>query len=83
MLHQTAHASVTSSASASFPVTTASFNTNTIDDRKPSFFEFKPHSRPNMVMSYSMLLLVKLENINSELSWINGLDTDVFLLNCI
>ncbi|XP_014518733.1 probable WRKY transcription factor 20 [Vigna radiata var. radiata] len=49
MLHQTAHASVTSSASASFPVTTASFNTNTIDDRKPSFFEFKPHSRPNMV----------------------------------
>jgi len=53
MLHQSAHASVTSAASASFPVTSACFNTNTVDDRKPSFFEFKPHSRSNMVMNYS------------------------------
>ncbi|XP_020232748.1 probable WRKY transcription factor 20 isoform X1 [Cajanus cajan] len=49
MLHQTAHGSVTSAASATFPVTTACFNSNTVDDRKPSFFEFKPHSRSNMV----------------------------------
>ena len=83
MLHQTAHASMTSAASASFPVTTACFNTNTVDDRKPSFFEFKPPSKSNMVMNYSILLLVKLKNINSEVWWINGLDIDVFFVNCI
>ncbi|RDX61990.1 putative WRKY transcription factor 20, partial [Mucuna pruriens] len=49
ILHQTAHGSVTSAASATFPATTVCFNTNTVDDRKPSFFEFKPHSRSNMV----------------------------------
>ncbi|CAJ1963953.1 unnamed protein product [Sphenostylis stenocarpa] len=49
MLHQTAHGSLTSAVSASFPVTTVCFNTTTVDDRKPSFFEFKPHCRSNMV----------------------------------
>ncbi|XP_027343729.1 probable WRKY transcription factor 20 isoform X2 [Abrus precatorius] len=49
MLHQIAHGSVTSAASATFPVSTSCFNTNTVDDRKSSFFEFKPHSRSNMV----------------------------------
>ncbi|XP_061375629.1 probable WRKY transcription factor 20 [Gastrolobium bilobum] len=44
-LHQTAASTV----SASFPVTTACFNTNIVDDRKSSFFQFKPHNRSNMV----------------------------------
>nr|QFI57454.1 WRKY59 [Glycyrrhiza glabra] len=48
-LQQTAHGSVTSATSAAFPVTTVCFNTNTLDDGKSSFFEFKPHSRSNMV----------------------------------
>eukprot|EP00256_Glycine_max_P044145 XP_006595624.1 WRKY transcription factor 7 isoform X1 [Glycine max] len=45
-LQQTMHGSM---ASAAFPVTTACFDTNTVDDRKSSFFEFKPLSRSNMV----------------------------------
>ncbi|XP_061375366.1 probable WRKY transcription factor 20 isoform X2 [Gastrolobium bilobum] len=48
-LHLTAHGSVTSAASATFPATNVCFNTNNVDDRKSSFFEFKPHSRSNMV----------------------------------
>ncbi|KAK7288506.1 hypothetical protein RIF29_01966 [Crotalaria pallida] len=47
-LHQTAHGSVTYAASTTFPVTTVCFNTNIVDDRKSSFFEFKPDSRSNM-----------------------------------
>ena len=39
-----------SAASAALPVTTVCFNSNTVDDRKSSFFEFKPPSRSNMVM---------------------------------
>ncbi|KAJ1392525.1 WRKY domain [Sesbania bispinosa] len=46
--HQTVHGSMASTASATFPVTSACFNTNTVDDRRSSFFEFKPHSRSNM-----------------------------------
>ncbi|KAI4306185.1 hypothetical protein L6164_029483 [Bauhinia variegata] len=42
----TIHGSV---VSAEFPVTTACFNTYSVDDRKSSFFEFKPHSRSDMV----------------------------------
>ncbi|XP_012568692.1 probable WRKY transcription factor 20 isoform X2 [Cicer arietinum] len=34
--------------SATFPLTTTCFNTGTVNDRKSSFFEFKPHER-NMV----------------------------------
>ncbi|XP_004506677.1 probable WRKY transcription factor 20 isoform X2 [Cicer arietinum] len=48
-LQQTAHGFVTSSTSATFPVTAVCFNSNTVDDGKSSFFEFKPHSRSNMV----------------------------------
>nr|UEC49143.1 WRKY20 [Amorpha fruticosa] len=48
-LHQTMHGSMASAAPTTFPVTTACFNTNTVDDRKSSFFEFKPNSRSNMV----------------------------------
>ncbi|KAI9074700.1 hypothetical protein K1719_043354 [Acacia pycnantha] len=36
-------------ASAAFPVTTISSNTNTVDDRKSDFFEFRPRSSTNMV----------------------------------
>ncbi|CAJ1971479.1 unnamed protein product [Sphenostylis stenocarpa] len=50
-LQQTAHGSMASAASATFAVTTACFNTNTVDDRKSSFFEFKPLNRLNMVPS--------------------------------
>lgn len=39
-----------SAASATFPVTTACFNTNTVDARKSSFFEFKPLNRSNKVI---------------------------------
>lgn len=66
LLHQTAYGSMTSAASATFPVTTVCFNSNTVDERKPSFFEFKPHSGSNMVMNYLMLLLVKLMNISDH-----------------
>ncbi|XP_014504899.1 probable WRKY transcription factor 20 isoform X1 [Vigna radiata var. radiata] len=45
-LQQTVHGS---KASATFAVTTACFNTNTVEDRKSSFFEFKPLNRLNMV----------------------------------
>lgn len=48
-LQQTVHGFVTSSTSAVFPVTSACFNSNSVDDGKSSFFEFKPHSRSNMV----------------------------------
>lgn len=48
-LQQTVHGFVTSSTSAAFPVTSACFNSNSVDDGKSSFFEFKPHSRSNMV----------------------------------
>ncbi|KAF7831305.1 putative WRKY transcription factor 20 isoform X1 [Senna tora] len=36
-------------ASATFPVTTAHFNTNTADDRKSAIFEFRPCSSSDMV----------------------------------
>lgn len=49
-LHQTVHSSMTSTASATFPVTTACFNTSTVDGKRSSFFEFRPHDRSNMVM---------------------------------
>lgn len=78
LLHQTAHGSVTSAASSTFPVTTVCFNTNTVDDRKPSFFEFKPHNRSNMVMNYLMLQLVKLMNINLQVRWTYELGFDGF-----
>ncbi|KAK7256375.1 hypothetical protein RIF29_29818 [Crotalaria pallida] len=45
-LHQTLHGSM---PSATFPVTTACFNTNTVDERKSSFFELKPHNLSNLV----------------------------------
>ncbi|XP_028221436.1 probable WRKY transcription factor 20 isoform X2 [Glycine soja] len=48
-LQQTVHGSMASAASATFPVTTACFNTNTVDARKSSFFEFKPLNRSNKV----------------------------------
>ncbi|XP_027330833.1 probable WRKY transcription factor 20 isoform X2 [Abrus precatorius] len=48
-LLQTVHGSMASAASATFPATTARFNTSNVDDRKPSFFEFKPYNRSNMV----------------------------------
>ena len=80
LLHQTAHGSVTSAASSTFPVTTVCFNTNTVDDRKPSFFEFKPHNRSNMVMNYLMLQLVKLMNINLQVRWTYELGFDVLMM---
>ncbi|TKY57373.1 WRKY transcription factor 20 [Spatholobus suberectus] len=48
-LQQTVHGSMASAASATFPMTTTCFNTDTADDRKSSFFEFKPLNRSNMV----------------------------------
>ncbi|KAF7815937.1 putative WRKY transcription factor 20 isoform X1 [Senna tora] len=36
-------------ASTTYPVTTVCFNTNTVDERISSFFEFNPNSRSNMV----------------------------------
>ncbi|CAK8565733.1 unnamed protein product [Lathyrus sativus] len=49
-LQQTSHGFMTSFTSATFPVTTVCYNTNTVvDDGKSSFFEFKPHNRSNMV----------------------------------
>jgi hypothetical protein len=65
-LQQTGHGFITSSASATFPVTSVRLNSNTVDDGRYSFFEFKPHGRSNMVMNY--LMLVKLMNI-SVLRW--------------
>nr|AAL32033.3 WRKY-like drought-induced protein [Retama raetam] len=48
-LLQTVHGSMPSAASATFPVTTACFNTNTVEERKSNIFEFKPHNKSNMV----------------------------------
>ncbi|KAF1890322.1 hypothetical protein Lal_00013576 [Lupinus albus] len=48
-LLQTVHSSMSSSASATFPVTTTCFNTNTIEERESNIFELKPHNISNMV----------------------------------
>ncbi|XP_068484707.1 probable WRKY transcription factor 20 isoform X2 [Phaseolus vulgaris] len=48
-LQQTVHGSKAFAASATFAVTTSCFSNNTVDDRKSSFFEFKPLNRLNMV----------------------------------
>jgi hypothetical protein len=40
---------MTSAGSPTFPVTSACFNTSTVNGRKYSFFEFKPPAR-NMVI---------------------------------
>ncbi|KAK7299964.1 hypothetical protein RJT34_10795 [Clitoria ternatea] len=48
-LTQIVHGFIASTAPATFPVTTACFNTNAVDNRKSTFFEFKPHNRSNMV----------------------------------
>ncbi|XP_057726538.1 probable WRKY transcription factor 20 isoform X2 [Arachis stenosperma] len=40
-----------SAASTAFPITSVCFHNNTIDDRKLSFFEYKPPGRSNMVPS--------------------------------
>ncbi|KAK2387067.1 putative WRKY transcription factor [Trifolium repens] len=48
-LQQTGHGFITSSASATFPVTSVRLNSNTVDEGRYSFFEFKPHGRSNMV----------------------------------
>ncbi|RYR00634.1 hypothetical protein Ahy_B07g088759 [Arachis hypogaea] len=50
-IHQTAHGSMVSAASTAFPITSVCFHNNTVDDRKLSFFEYKPPGRSNMVPS--------------------------------
>ncbi|MED6205560.1 WRKY Transcription Factor [Stylosanthes scabra] len=50
-IHQTAHGSMLSAASPAFPITSVCFHNNTVDDRKLSFFEYKPPGRSNMVPS--------------------------------
>ncbi|MED6150581.1 WRKY Transcription Factor [Stylosanthes scabra] len=40
-----------SAASTAFPITSVCFHNNTVDDRKLSFFEYKPPGRSNMVPS--------------------------------
>jgi len=45
-----------SAGSATFPVTSACFNTSTVNGRKSSFFEFKPQDR-NMVIDVSNTLM--------------------------
>ncbi|GAU29571.1 hypothetical protein TSUD_153210 [Trifolium subterraneum] len=55
-LQQTGHGFITSSASAAFPVTSVRFNSNTVDDGKYSFFEFKPHGRSNMYLHNALHL---------------------------
>ncbi|KAF1868581.1 hypothetical protein Lal_00036019 [Lupinus albus] len=63
-LHQTVHSYTSSAAATTFPVTSACLNSNTVEERKPNIFEFKP----NMLRTYPMLYFKVPVDFNNHVS---------------